>query len=104
MRTGKLRVFSGDAIATDAISAIRFVQNLLATGRMPQGAIKRVLVHMIADGALMNNLGVATKTIPTAVILSRLKSAGRAAAGRFLDAHFHYLGPESAVDLAEMFG
>jgi NTE family protein len=49
VRTGKIRVFSGDAISADAIPAIRFVQNLLATGRMPQGAMKRVLVHIIAD-------------------------------------------------------
>jgi len=104
VRTGKIRAFSGDAIGTEPIPAIRFVLNLLATGRMPQGAMKRVLVQMISDGALMNNLGVATKTIPTAVILSRLKSAGRAAAGRFLDAHFDDLGRESTVDLAEMLG
>ena len=53
---------------------------------------------------MMNDLGVATKTIPTTVILSQLKSAGRAAAGRFLDTHFDDLGRESTVDLAEMFG
>ncbi len=48
---------------------------------------------------MMNDLGVATKAIPTTVILTWLKSAGR-----FLDAHFDDLGRESTVDLAEMFG
>lgn len=85
------------------LRAIRFVQTLLADGRMPAGAMKRVLVHMIADDGLMNDLGVATKTIATPVIVSRLHAAGRIAADRFLADHRTDLGTYSTVDLERMF-
>ncbi len=65
--------------------------------------MKNVLVHMIADDDLMNNLNVATKTIPTAVILARLKEAGEAAADTFLKNHKKDIGKRSSVNLTEMF-
>jgi NTE family protein len=58
---------------------------------------------MIADDDLMNMLNVATKSIPTPVILARLKEAGGAAADAFLKAHKKDLGKRSTVDLAAMF-
>ena len=85
------------------LRAIRFVQKLLEDGKVTPGAMKKVLVHMIADDALMNELGVATKTIATPVVISRLKAAGRAAAGQFLDDHFDDLGQVCSVDLETMF-
>mgnify|MGYP001800908739 CR=1 FL=1 len=85
------------------LRAIDFVKRLLADGTMPQGSMKNVLVHMIADDDLMNALNVATKSIPTAVILSRLKAAGEAAADTFLANHKKDLGKRSSVNLTEMF-
>ncbi|WP_102110339.1 patatin-like phospholipase family protein [Oceaniglobus roseus] len=84
--------------------AIRFVQKLLDSGRLPEGSMKYVRMHMIADDALMNELNVATKTIPTAVIVTRLKAAGRAAADRFLAEHRGDLNRQETVDLEAMFG
>lgn len=85
------------------LRAIEFVKRLLADGSIKKGTMKNVLVHMIADDDLMNSLNVATKSIPTPVILARLKEAGEAAADRFLQAHKKDLGKQSTVDLAEMF-
>lgn len=85
------------------LRAIDFVKRLLADGAVKRGTMKDVLVHMIADDALMNGLNVATKTIPTAVILQRLKEAGEAAADSFLKAHKKDLGKRSSVNLADMF-
>lgn len=51
----------------------------------------------------MNVLNVATKTIPTPVILARLKAAGIAAADNFLRDHKADIGKRSSVDLAAMF-
>ncbi len=84
--------------------AIEFVQRLISEGHVPQGAMKRVLVHMVGDDALMNELNEATKTIPTPVILARLKAAGRAAMDRFLTTHRDDIGRISTVDLPGMFG
>lgn len=85
------------------LRAIDFVKRLLADGSVKPGTMKNVLVHMIADDALMNMLNVATKTIPSAVVLSRLKAAGEQATDTFLKAHKADIGKRSSVDLAAMF-
>jgi NTE family protein len=85
------------------LRAIDFVKRLLADHVVPPGSMKDVLVHMIADDELMNDLNVATKTIPTPVILARLFDAGQAAARVFLENHKDDLNKRSTVDLEEMF-
>jgi NTE family protein len=86
------------------LRAIRFVKELIADGKIQAGAMKDVLVHMIADDGLMRDLSVATKLIPTPLILDRLKTAGRAAAGRFLATDAPGIGQGATVDLEAMFG
>ena len=86
------------------LRAIAFVQRLLDEGRIEEGRMARVHVHMIADDALMNALSVATKLVPTPPVLSRLKSAGRAAAEAFLARHLDDIGARGSVDLPGMFG
>ncbi|MEL6571074.1 MAG: patatin-like phospholipase family protein [Pseudomonadota bacterium] len=85
------------------LRAINFVKRLIKQGTVPQGSMKNVLVHMISDDRLMNELNVATKTIPTPVILARLKEAGTEAADTFLKAHKGDLNKRSTVNLEEMF-
>ncbi len=85
------------------LRAINFVQRLLANGKLPKGSMKNVLVHMVSDDALMNELNVATKTIPTPVVLARLKQAGSEAMDGFLSAHADDIGKRNTVDMREMF-
>ena len=85
------------------LRAIAFVKRLIDSGTLQRGSKKDVLVHMIADDALMNDLNVATKTIPQPLVLARLKAAGEAAADRFLTEHKSDLNKRSTIDLAEMF-
>lgn len=85
------------------LRAISFVQRLLAQGSLASGAMKEVLVHMIADDELMNNLSVATKTVPVASVLSQLRDAGRAAGSAFLENHWDDLNQTQTVDLEDMF-
>ena len=85
------------------LRAIAFVKRLLADGSMTRGTMKDVIVHMIADDALMNELNVTTKTIPQPVILARLKEAGQVAADAFLKNHKSDLNVKSTVDLDMMF-
>ena len=85
------------------LRAIDFVQRLISDGKVKQGEMRRVLVHMISDDALMNELSVATKVIPTPYTLARLKEAGQRAADDFLHAHRKDLNKRSSVDLVEMF-
>ena len=85
------------------LRAIAFVRRLLHEGRLAPGSMADINVHMIADDALMRDLSVATKLIPSAVVLSRLKEAGRAAASAFLAEHKGDIGVRPSVDLAAMF-
>ena len=85
------------------LRAIDFVARLISDGVMPQGAMKKVLVHMIADDQLMNTLSVATKTIPTPVVLGRLREAGEAGADAFLQKHKADLNERATVNLTDMF-
>ncbi len=86
------------------LRAIEFVQRLLAQGAIAEGAMKDVRVHMIADDALMNDLSVATKIMPTKSVISALRDAGRASAQRFLDGDAAHIGLRNGVDLPDMFG
>ncbi|PUB12821.1 patatin-like phospholipase family protein [Yoonia sediminilitoris] len=85
------------------LRAIEFVHRLIEDGSITRGTMKNVLVHMIADDVLMNELNVATKTIPTPVVLARLKAAGEAAADAFLSNHKSDLNASSSVNLRDMF-
>jgi NTE family protein len=86
------------------LRAINFVRELIAERRVPEGAFKDVLVHMVADDDLMRGLSVATKLLPTPGFLSQLKDAGRTAAEAFLRDHGGKIGHTASVNLTEMFG
>lgn len=85
------------------LRAINFVQRLLDEGTIPEGRMARVLIHMIADDALMNELSVATKVVPNAYIISALRDAGFVAADAWLAAHFDDLNERPTVDLRDMY-
>lgn len=84
--------------------AIDFVQRLIEEGAVMPGRMARVYTHMIADDVLMNELSVATKSVPNAYIIKTLKEAGQSAAKTFLKTHFDDLNERSSVNLREMFG
>ncbi len=86
------------------LRAIEFVQRLLSVGTIPEGAMKHMLIHMVADDGLMRQLSVATKMVATPQVLHQLRAAGRGAADTFLRDHVDRIGIASSVDLVEMFG
>ena len=101
--TNRINEISFNTSLLRELRAIDFVQRLIADGSVKKGSMKRVLIHMIADDDLMNELNVATKTIPSPVILTRLKEAGQIAAQSFLKDHKSQLNKEQTVDKVEMF-
>ncbi|MCA3450434.1 MAG: patatin-like phospholipase family protein [Rhodobacter sp.] len=86
------------------LRAINFVKELIAGGKIARGAMKDVLVHMIADDPLMNGLSAGTKQLASPYLLFRLKDAGRTAAASFLKAHRKDIGKRASVDLRALFG
>lgn len=85
------------------LRAINFATRLLHQDKISEGAMKDVLVHMVANDELMNQLSVATKLIPNQTVVAELKAAGRASADEFLDNHFEDLNERSSVNLESMF-
>ena len=85
------------------LRAINFVKELLGDGRLEPGTMKNVLVHMIADDNLMNDLSVATKMVPTPLVIHDMRDAGVRAAERFLRDSIDNIGQRDSVDLAAMF-
>lgn len=100
----RINEISFNASLLRELRAIDFVQRLIGEGRIEDGRMKRVLVHMIADDALMRQLSVATKIVPVPAVLHQLHEAGRAAADRFLARHIDDVGVAGSVDLRAMFG
>lgn len=85
------------------LRAISFVKRLIAEGSVTRGAMKEMLVHLIAEDELMRGLSVRTKLAPTPVLLHDLFEAGRGAADGFLSAHREDIGKRDTVDLEAMF-
>lgn len=86
------------------LRAISFVKRLLSDGRIPEGTMRYLNVHMIADDETMTSLSVMTKVNPAPYILRKLHRAGYAAADRFLGAHREDINARSTIDLDDMFG
>ncbi len=61
------------------------------------------IIHMIADDDLMTRLSVATKLVPTPLLMGQLKEAGQAAADRFLKDHKKKIGKAPSVPLDQLF-
>ena len=86
--------------------AIDFVQRLLEADALAgplAGRYKNMRIHMIGDERAMRALGVASKANVERAFLEHLKAAGRAAAGRWLEATIDDIGVRSSVDVRETF-
>ncbi|MGR3781312.1 MAG: patatin-like phospholipase family protein [Albimonas sp.] len=94
---------SFNAALLGELRAITFVRRLLAEGVIPQGVMKDVLVHSIADDDTMGKLGVATKMHADWTLMRNLKQVGREAAERFLADHWSDLGERASVDLRALY-
>lgn len=85
------------------LRAVNFARRLIAEGLIPEGAMKSVLIHSVADDATMRQLGAATKASPDWTLLQSLKEAGRIAMDRFLKENWGNLGVRPSVDLADLY-
>lgn len=82
---------------------IEFVTRLIDEGALDHTRYSRMRIHSIRDDAEMTQLGVATKLNPDWEFLCRLRDAGRARAGEWLETHLDDVGERSTIDLAEVF-
>lgn len=85
------------------LRAVNFVKRLIAAGRMEKGQMKDVLVHLIADDAVMADLSASTKLSPNPGLITLLHDTGRAACDSFISRHRADLGHRATLDLPALF-
>ncbi len=80
--------------------AIAFVSRLVEEEKLDTNRYQRMLIHAISDDDEMRKHGAWSKLNPDWTFISRLFETGRAAGGRWLDAHVGDVGTRSSVDIA----
>jgi NTE family protein len=79
--------------------AVSFVTDLIAQNRVVDGALKRMLIHSIADDEFMGALSPTSKYNADWDFLIFLRDQGRKCAGDWLAQNFAKLGVESSADI-----
>lgn len=83
--------------------AIAFVGDLIDSGKVKEGEMKRMFMHSIRAEELMTGLGVSSKLNTSERFLTELRDHGRKAAAAWLAANYDRIGKESTVDLKAEF-
>jgi len=81
--------------------AIDFVARLIKAGRLAGTHHKSIRLHVIEAEDELNKFGAASKLNADFGFFQQLRDIGRAAARKFLDAHFDHLGEKATLDLDE---
>ena len=79
--------------------AIAFVARLIDQGKIPDGMMKRMLMHSIAADDVMQSLSAVSKMNTSWEFLSRLRDIGRERAAQWLEDSFNRIGQESTTKL-----
>lgn len=79
--------------------AIAFVSRLIEQGKIPEGVMKRMLMHSIAADDVMQTLGAVSKMNTSWDFLSRLRDIGRERAALWLEDSFDRIGEVSTTNL-----
>jgi NTE family protein len=80
--------------------AIAFVTDLVDSGKVTDGSLKRLYLHAIAADPVMRGLSAMSKLNADWEFLQHLRDDGRACAEAWLDANFDRLGRESTIDVS----
>jgi NTE family protein len=81
--------------------AIDFVARLIADGRLEGTNYKSIRLHVIEAQEELNKFGAASRMRSDYDFFLQLRDIGRAAAQKFLDAHFDDVGVRQTLDIHE---
>lgn len=101
--TARINEINFNANLLSELRAIDFVARLMDESRLPEGRYRKMLVHNVSEGQALTPLGVGVDLNTDIGFFKNLFDTGRAAADRWLEAHFDALGARSTVDLGAMF-
>jgi len=79
--------------------AINFVTDLIESGALKNGSLKKMHIHGLSAEAEMSKLSVASKLCADWEFLTDLRDIGRATAENWLAANFDNLGQQSTIDI-----
>ena len=99
----RVNEISFNAILMDEVRAIQFVRKLYDDEKLDRAKYKRMNIHMIANEAVMQTLGGASKMSADAAFLTYLKQVGRDTAEAWLKQNFDGIGERSTVDIPQLF-
>jgi NTE family protein len=95
----RMNEISFNASLISEMRAIAFVTRLIEEGRMPEGLMKRMLIHSIAADDVMQMLGAVSKMNTSWEFLTQLRDIGRERAAQWLEDSFNRIGEESTTEV-----
>jgi NTE family protein len=99
----RLNEITFNEVLIGEMRAIRFVQKLVASGRVRADEYKCLRLHMIGDDEHLGPLDAASKLSSDGAQIQRLFGWGRAAADAWLAKHRAAIGVEGTVDIDRQF-
>ncbi len=100
----RLNEITFNATLLRELRAIDFVARLIDEGKLSAQDYKRVLMHRIALSEALTDIDASTKLSARWDFFVRLKNAGRAAARKWLAAHYEDIGVRPSIDLRAEYG
>lgn len=82
------------------LRAIAFINRLVDEGAVEPGRCKRVRLHRIEPGPVLDALPASSRMLADGAMIDQLFEAGRSAGRGWLDAHFDAIGRRDTVDIA----
>ncbi|MBN9280279.1 MAG: patatin-like phospholipase family protein [Hyphomicrobium sp.] len=95
----RMNEISFNASLISEMRAIAFVTRLIDQGRIPEGLMKRMLLHSIAADDVMQTLSAVSKMNTSWEFLTQLRDIGRKRAAQWIDDSFDRIGEESSTDI-----
>ncbi len=95
----RVNEISFNASLISEMRAIAFVSRLIDQGKIPEGTMKRMLLHSIAADDVMQMLSAVSKMNTSWDFLTQLRDIGRERAAQWLDDAFGRIGDESSTDV-----
>ncbi len=100
----RLNEITFNATLLREMRAIDFVTRLIEGGKISDKDYKKILMHRIALSESLKDIDASSKLTAKWDFFQVLKKAGRAAARKWLTAHFDDIGSRATIDLRKEFG
>ncbi|MGL4438520.1 MAG: patatin-like phospholipase family protein [Bosea sp. (in: a-proteobacteria)] len=100
----RLNEITFNATLLREMRAIDFVTRLIDKGQLSTKDYKKILMHRIALSEALKDVDASSKLTAKLDFFLMLKEAGRAAARKWLAAHFADIGQKATIDLRQEFG